>query len=439
VRVTITTSGSRGDVQPYVAFGLGLAGAGHDVTIAAPAAFEDLVLGRGLGFEPVRSDPRRVTERMLAQGGGLRNFARNARIALRPALVEMLRAYLRACEDADAIVYTPIGFFGYSLAEALGLPRLGACLQPIFTRTRHFPSAFVPPLPGRLAWSAGSPLTRLYNRASHVATEQALWQAIRRPVNEALEEVGIAPAYPLSGPFARMRREREPGVLAWSPAVLPRPPDWGPEVDVTGFWYLPGEARRWRPPDGLEEFLEAGPRPVCVGFGSMSGTRDMTFERIAEIVAGALERSGRRAVLLGGWGGLDTAESSDRVFAVEDAPHEWLFPRVAAAVHHGGAGAAAASLRAGVPTVTIPFFSDQPFWGSRVAYLGAGPAPLPLRSLSVPGLAAAIEKAVGDHSIRAASRRLGIGIRAEDGVGRAVKFFDRRVLRGGAAASGAAR
>jgi hypothetical protein len=113
LRVTITTSGSRGDVQPYVAFGLGLEAGGHDVTVAAPAAFESLIRGRGLGFEPVQSDPRRVTERMLEQGGGLLNFARNAGAALRPVFVEMLRAYQRACEDSDAVVYTPIGFFGY--------------------------------------------------------------------------------------------------------------------------------------------------------------------------------------------------------------------------------------------------------------------------------------------------------------------------------------
>lgn len=439
MRVTITTSGSRGDVQPYVAFGLGLASEGHEVTVAAPAAFEGMARGYGLGFVPVQSDPRRVTERMLDQGGGLLGFARNASAALCPVFVEMLRAYRRACEDADAVVYTPIGFFGYSLAEALGLPRLGACLQPIFARTGRFPSAFVPPLPGRLAWSHRSTAARLYNRASYVATEQALWQAIRRPVNEALEEVGVGSAYPLSGPFGKMRRDREPGVLAWSPSVLPRPTDWGHEVEVSGFWHLPGESRQWRAPDGLEEFLEAEPKPVCVGFGSMSGTRGMTFGRITEIVAGALERTGRRAVLLGGWGGLGATGLSDRVFALEDAPHDWLFPRVAAAIHHGGAGATAASLRAGVPTVTVPFFSDQPFWGSRVAHLGVGPAPVPLRSLSVSGLAAAIEKAVGDNGIRDSARRLGNGIRCEDGVGKAVEFFGRRVLRGGAAARGAAR
>jgi sterol 3beta-glucosyltransferase len=427
MRVTITTSGSRGDVQPYVALGLGLRPEGHEVTVAAPGDFRGPVRSRGLGFFPICGDPLETTGRMLEGGGGLKNFAKNAGRALRPVLAEMLRGYREACEDADAIVYTPVGFFGHTLAGALGLPRFGAAVQPIFNPTRHFPSAFVPQLFG-VGHGPLLPVSRLYNRASHAATEQALWHAIRKPVNDAVREVLGTRPYAFSGPFGELRRGKEPGVFGWSPSLLPKPPDWRPEVEVTGFWFVPPD-EGWRPPPGLVDFLEEGPPPISVGFGSMLGAGGKPLERLTETVLAALERTRQRAVLLTGWGNLGaTGGLPEGVFAIEEAPHDWLFPRVAAAVHHGGAGTTAASLRAGVPTVTVPFFTDQPFWGSRVARLGVGPEPVPRKRLSAERLAVAMDRAVGDEGMRLRARRVGGRIRSEDGVRRAAEAFQRYVV-----------
>jgi len=176
----------------------------------------------------------------------------------------------------------------------------------------------------------------------------------------------------------------------------------------------------WQPPRELVHFLEAGPPPVCVGFGSMPNPN---VRETTNLVVRALSRAGQRGILLTGWGGLGDARGSEDVFLIEFVPHDWLFPNTAAVVHHGGAGTTAAALRAGVPSIVIPFMADQPFWGRRVFELGAGPKPIPRRGLSVDRLADAVRVAVEDQAMRARAVALGRQIDAEDGVARAVEAF----------------
>ena len=431
MRITITTGGSRGDVQPYVALGLGLKDAGHEVLLVAPAAFEDLVLGRGLGFRPIALDPLESVRRQLEdRSANLLRFARRSRDIFRQYIEGDLRACLEACRGAEAVVYSSVGFLGHRIAQELGLPKVGAVYGPLLSPTRYFPSSWAPVLSEELVLcrkdyrSLESP-RRLYNRLSYVFSQQALWQSMRGPVNGALRaEPGLSP-YPFQGPFGELRRSREPILHGWSRHVLSHPPEWGDHLQVTGYWFL-DRPRGWQPPAGLEDFLDSGPAPVSAGFGSMSGGDP---EELTEMVLGALKSAGQRGVLLTGWGGVSNADLPDEVFKIEETPHDWLFPRVAAAVHHGGAGTTAASLRAGVPTVVVPFFADQSFWGARVAGLGVGPSPVPRRKLSAALLAGAIRRAVFDAGMRKRARLLGEKIRAEDGVGRAVETFHSHVLR----------
>jgi UDP:flavonoid glycosyltransferase YjiC (YdhE family) len=226
----------------------------------------------------------------------------------------------------------------------------------------------------------------------------------------------------LDGPFGETRRHQAPILNGWSPRVLPHPPDWGSHLPVTGYWFL-DHPEDWTPPDGLQDFLDSGPPPVSVGFGSMGGARS---EELATSVLRALAKTGDRAVLVTSWGGLGNADLPDTVFKANEVPYDWLFPRVRAAVHHGGAGTTAASLRAGAPTVVVPFFTDQSFWGARVASLGVGAHPIPQAKLSADRLAAALEETRG-AGMRERARVLGEKIRAEDGVARAVEAFHRFV------------
>jgi UDP:flavonoid glycosyltransferase YjiC (YdhE family) len=243
-----------------------------------------------------------------------------------------------------------------------------------------------------------------------------MWQGFRSADKLARRKVLGLPSAPFAGPYNSERLRGMPVLYGFSPSVIPPAADWDANTHVTGYWFL-DPADDWTPPPALLTFLQAGPPPVYVGFGSMSN-RDP--QATAHLVVQALARTKQRGILLSGWNGLRTTDAPDSVYVLDSAPFSWLFPRVAAVVHHGGAGTTASGLRAGVPSVITPFFGDPPFWGRRVAQLGVGPEPVPFNKLTVERLARAIQTAVSDDTMRWRAADLGAKIRAEDGVARAV-------------------
>ena len=414
MRFAILALGSRGDVQPYVAIGSGLAGAGHDVRLVTTKNHEALVAGHGL--EPV-AVPFDV-QAALSTPEAARALERSSLVALRTFKDIAVRAArltaevgLEACRGTDVIV---TGFSGAFLAEGiarrLSLPLVQAFNVPL-TPTAEFPGALTP-------WLDFGPRSR---RLGHVLSRQAMWLTARASSDAARREVLGMPAAP------RLVPGRFPGLVegrvlyGYSPAVLPRGPEWGADISVTGFWFT-DEPPGFSPPAALVDFLAAGPPPVCIGFGSMS-QRDPA--RVTALVLEAVRRAGVRALLLAGWGGLTAERLPPRVLALDSIPHSWLFPRCAAVVHHGGAGTTAAALRAGVPSLVVAFHGDQPFWGEVVHRAGAGPRHLLHRRLSVDGLSRGLEQLTRDEAMRARARALGEAIRAEDGVGRAVELLTR--------------
>jgi UDP:flavonoid glycosyltransferase YjiC (YdhE family) len=214
-------------------------------------------------------------------------------------------------------------------------------------------------------------------------------------------------------------------LYCYSPAVAPKPPDWSESAHVTGYWFL-DHPLDWQPPADLLHFLESGPSPIYLGFGSMITRKP---EETTRITLDALRQAGHRGVIATGWGALSQSDLPDEVFLIESVPHDWLFPRMAAVVHHGGAGTTGAGLRAGVPSIVVPFGGDQPFWARRVKALGAGPDPIPRKRLTADRLAHAIRIAVADEPMRKRATELGATIRAEDGVGNALKIFNQTMVR----------
>ncbi|MDO8963746.1 MAG: glycosyltransferase, partial [Coriobacteriia bacterium] len=249
--------------------------------------------------------------------------------------------------------------------------------------------------------------------------QQMMWQTMRSSDDKARAEVLDLPRAPFFGPFSALSRAGFPTLYGYSPSVVPVPADWSRDCHVTGYWFLDAP-EGWDPPVDLAEFLAAGPAPVYVGFGSM-GSKDS--ERTADMVLGALARSGQRGVLSSGWGGLAASDLPADVFMVGSVPHAWLFPQMAAVVHHGGAGTTAAGLRAGVPSVVTPVMGDQGFWGQTVHRLGVGPKPIARRRLTADKLGDAIRVAASDTGMRERAAALGERIRAEDGVGAAVEVL----------------
>jgi sterol 3beta-glucosyltransferase len=416
MKITIVTVGTRGDVQPYVALGMGLHAAGHAVTLATSARFEPFVAERGLRHAPLSADLMEMMEtpqgKAAIAGKGLLTLIRE----VRPMLRQLLDQSWQAAQDAEALIYHPKILNGRAIAEKLSIPAFLAHPAPLFAATRAFPSPALP------ISNLGGALNKLSYRLVNAGLElpfRGLINAWRR------ETLGLPPARD-----EQLRAGQPiPQLYGYSPLVIPRPADWDDSVAVTGYWFLDRPAS-WQPSRDLVQFLDAGPAPVYIGFGSMAG-RDAA--KTTRIVLEALRRARVRAVLATGVGGLVASEGPDNVFLLDEAPHDWLFPRMAAIVHHGGAGTTAAALRAGRPQLICPFFGDQPFWGRRVAALGVGPQPIAQRTLSADRLTAAMRTLATDAALQTCAAELGAQIRAEDGVGRAVAVIDAALDRRGVA------
>lgn len=417
MRVTILTFGSLGDVQPYVALGTGLATAGHQVRLASHATYEKLACDHQLGFASLVGDPHEILDseegrRWQGSGRSPLRYARRFLRVSKPLLRQAVAQSLDVCEDADAVVVSVLGLLtGRHVAEKLGLPLVIAPYAPL-NGTAAFPSPLSP-------YQAG--FGPVFNRSTHLLATQVMWQPLRRSTNEARCEVLGLPPLPFSGLAREIREQRWPTLYGYSPAVVARPPEWGERIHVTGYWFLDRPAG-WAPPADLVAFLAAGPPPVYVGFGSM---HPPDRDEITRIVLRALAETGNRGVLLTGPGALGRVALPEDVFGIASCPFDWLFPQMSAVVHHGGAGTTAAGLHAGKPSVVLPSFADQWFWGWRVSQLGTGPPAIPFRRLTVHRLAAAIRAATTRPDLRWRAAALGERIRAEAGVRQAVTAFER--------------
>jgi sterol 3beta-glucosyltransferase len=413
----ILAAGSWGDVQPCVALGRGLASRDFRVRVVGIGDYERLIADAGLQFGRLRGSLNDLmggdeVRRWLAGGQNPVKFVWNLKRLVASLAEPLLRDVATACQDADVILSPTAGFLAEHLGERLGVPRALIHFQPS-QPTRAFPHPLMP--------QAGL-FGPLGNEWSFRVIDQVAWQLLRPILNPWRQSLGLA-RMPLRGPMRRVRRAGRPVLCCFSSAVVPRPADWPSCVHLTGYWFL-DPAPNWAPDPRLAGFVAAGPPPVYVGFGSMAPSDSA---RIQRLVRAALRRAGVRGVLLAPGPARPPVDDDmfiDDMAIVDDVPHAWLFPRMAAVVHHGGAGTTAAGLRAGAPTVICPFFGDQAYWGRRVAALGAGPRPLPIRRLTVEGLAAAISRAVGDARIQRRAAELGRRISAENGVANACAVLD---------------
>jgi len=422
MRITILALGTRGDVQPYVALGLGLQRAGHRVCLVAFGQFKAFVESRGLVFFSVGIDTHglletdketRATITTIIEGGTIRQQWQAYR-KFQPAMERIQEGFWQAAQGTQAIIFSTIGMNAYHVAEQLEVPCVWALTTPTLGRTRTQPNPLLPSLP----------LGSGYNLLTHIVVEQLIQQFIGRLFNSWRQARLNLPSISLHRwPYTQLHGRAVPLLYGYSPAVSPKPSDWSEHAHVTGYWFL-DHASHWQPPAGLVDFLGSGPRPIFIGFGSLVSRHP---EKTSRIVLDALKQSKQRGVIATGWGGLSQSDLPDGVLAVESVPHDWLFPRMAAVVHHGGAGTTGAGLRAGVPSIVIPVSKDQPFWARQVKALGVGPDPIPRKRLTADRLAHAMRLAVTDESIHKRAAALGQTIRAEDGVGNAVRVFNQVV------------
>lgn len=412
MKISIVASGSRGDVQPYIALGKALKDVGHTVCIVTNDDFEALVNNTSLAFASAGESVEAVVQseawRSVIAGGNFIKITGMMMSAMQERAQGIAHVLPQLLEGAELIVAGVAGMGGaFSIAEKFNIPIIQTYVFPM-TPTSAFAGPLTPTLP------FGS----LLNRASYVPVRQMLWQSGRAIDVAVRKQLGMR-AGSLFGPYRELAHQHIPVIYGYSNYVVPRPPDWDANTYVAGYWFLDQPAD-WNPPADLVDFLQAGPAPVYIGFGSMG---DRNPEQTTRLVLDAVARTGQRAVLASGWGGLRQTEMPSTVHMLKSVPHSWLFPQMSAVVHHGGAGTTAAGVRAGVPSIITPFFGDQPFWGKRLADLGVGPAPIAKKALTAERLAQAITQAVSDPEMRQRAAALGAKVRAEDGANQAAKLI----------------
>lgn len=410
--VTFLTIGSRGDVQPYIALGKGMLAEGHTVRIATHIEFKDWIQGHGIEFREVAGDPGELMKIMVDHGMFSVAFIREASAKFRTWIDELLKTSWEACQGTDILVESPSAMAGIHVAEALQIPYYRAFTMP-WTKTRAYPHAFIVP---------EQKMGGSYNALTYVLFDNVFWKGISSQVNKwRVDSLGLERTT-----LDQLQQWKVPFLYNVSPSIFVPPLDFSDWITVTGYWFLEEGGKGYEPAEDLTEFInrarDDGKKLVYIGFGSIvvSDPKELT-----KAVVKSVQRAGVRCILSKGWSNrlgsknanIPEVELPPEIFQIQAAPHDWLFPQMDAAVHHGGSGTTGASLRAGLPTIIKPFFGDQFFYAGRVEDLGAG---IHLKKMTVNSFSKALWDVTHDERIINKATAIGKSIRSENGVAVAI-------------------
>lgn len=409
MKITMLCIGSTGDVRPYMLLGQELKRRGHEITVASFSTFERMIRDAGLNFFGLSGDVMALMDSLGAMG--VRYLAEMEK-SIRDVAPILLDDLTRACKDADAMMCTYFGSLYYSIAEKYNIP----CVQ-----THYFPmdpNALMP-----ISSAPGQGWGKQWNKTTYKVGYLLIGALEKRYLTQWRKDNGMEQRPVRTKPDYTVNGHTIPVIYAASPLVMPRPANWSENIHMSGFLWEENPPS-WTPPQELADFMEEGPAPIYIGFGSMvSGNMNKIFTTVLR----AVRASGVRAVISMGWGGRVSAGRKGPVYIADYVPHDWLFPRVSAVVHHGGAGTTASGLRYGKPTLVVPFGGDQHFWGHRVHALGCGPKPIPKDNLSVHRLAKGLVDLTGHAEYRVKAQALGEKLRMEHGVQTAADIVEREI------------
>ncbi|KAJ8110672.1 hypothetical protein OPT61_g6541 [Boeremia exigua] len=423
MNIVIQVVGSRGDVQPFVALGQELQKYGHRVRLATHNTFEDFVKKSNLEFYPIGGDPKELMAYMVKNPGlipSMQSLREGDIKKKRVMMTEILEGCWKSCVDpdlnsqepfvADAIIANPPSFAHIHCAQALGIP-----LHLMFTMPWSSTRAFPHPLAN---FKVGEIDPALINYASYGVVEFLTWQGLGDVINKFRATLDLEPVPSTVGPVLAEMLE-VPFTYCWSPALVPKPADWPSHIDVCGFFFR--DPPPYEPPTAIVEFLKAGPPPIYIGFGSIVLEDPV---KMTSLILEAVQLCGVRAIISKGWSNLGEGHPDQEgdVLFIGDCDHEWLFQHVTAVIHHGGAGTAACGLKNACPTLVVPFFGDQPFWGDMIAEAGAGPRPIPHKMLSSQNLVDSIQFLLASET-KSAAQSISSQMASEDGVKAAVQSF----------------
>lgn len=417
MKILLIGYGSRGDVQPLLALGQGLVNAGYDITIAAGNNFQEFVENAGLKFVGFATN----MQQLMTSDEGKEWIDNSSGNSLREAqnmkrMLELVSDSVegdllsQVSEDVDVIVSgLPLFMSAHAIAEKFDKKHITIQLVPL-NPTKEGRATIQPTFPQKQIW---------VNRISGYIGQYFTYWIFKSASNNFRQRLGLAPmSY---SDYARAYNREVPVIYALSKHVITEPDDWRDNTHVTGYWFY-DDPSDWQPSQALCDFLDAGEKPIYIGFGSMSNKNP---EATTSIMVEALQKAGKRGIIYSGWAGLNADALPDDVFLLDFAPHDWLFPKMAGVVHHGGAGTTAAGIRAGVPATVVSHMADQPYWGRRVHELGIGAPFIRRHKLTSERLAEAIRYMTDDPAIAENAQNLSRKIEAEDGVAEAVKVFQR--------------
>ncbi|WP_035478761.1 glycosyltransferase [Aliagarivorans marinus] len=432
MKVLICCYGSRGDVQPYIAIATTLKRQGHQVMLATSTRFAAHVARYDIAFGKLSDELLAIVDSPQGRAmlEGTRNIVDIIRINLKLAkqvkpLQQALNIQmwqLAKTYQPDIILFHPKAAAMPDIAEKLAIPCVLATPIPMFVPTADFSLPVMP----ALNWLPKR-LQARYRRLSFALINRLTDTAWRGYVSHLRQQLRL----PAQKRYRFLTRSNGRPLLILhlhSPSLLAKPRDWPSHVRVSGYCFSDADPQ-WQPSESLQAFLQAGPAPVYVGFGSMAGRNP---QAAARKVIEALELASVRGILARGWGGLRAEDLPDSVYMVEQVPHDWLFPKVAAVVHHGGAGTTAAALRAGKPAVIVPFFGDQPFWAEQLEARGLAGTPIPYRQLNAERLAEQIRRVTGDPAYTQRCKQLAAELALENGPEQVVKFLEQQLVEDGA-------
>ncbi|MCB9764552.1 MAG: glycosyltransferase family 1 protein [Alphaproteobacteria bacterium] len=403
MRILLSFNGTRGDAQPVVALGRALNAAGHTAVLSGPPDFQAWAEEHGLDYRP-RGLAAKAFMQRVGQGPSL-DILRAMQEMYRESIVKSFDVVRGLAAEVDLVVGAGVCLAERSAAECAGRPYVYLNYCPaLLPSTKHPPSG--------VPWEIRNPTV---NRAlwafMNVYTLPFLWLFSRSWRQQGAQ-------IKLEGIFQNMTGGPH-RIIAADPELAPTPPEFvGRAVQVGAFHLMP-EGQHLDP--AVEAFLEAGPPPIYLGFGSMTTGAPGQVTAWGVKVA---EQLGCRMILGAGWGGLGPQEVPANVLVIESAPHLLLFPRCAGAIHHGGAGTTAAALRSGVPQFIVPHFKDQYYFGHRVRRLGLGPAPVVNRGLTLKKLQAAVAEMLEDAAMASAAREVGQQVRQRDALALAIEALE---------------
>ncbi|MCY3742147.1 MAG: glycosyltransferase [Candidatus Poribacteria bacterium] len=408
MKIVVACWGSTGDVYPVLALSERLLERGHQVRVCSPALYRDKILEVGAEFYEIGvffdlAEFHTAMDAIIPK----RDPTALLRVIVEEAIVrhgaQWYQDCLTAMKGSDLVICHSVDIPAQEAAIRNGIPWVTVTYCPAIIKCLDFAPY---PFPN---WG------RVFNAIFWRIAEMRLGPNIDVLFNQFIVSIGGVPreSVTLEGMYSPHLN-----LIAASPA-LSTPADFLSNHKITGVWHLASPA--YDPPSELVDFLEAGPPPVIITFGSMGGSNG---RETTKILIEAVRKVKQRAIIQAGWGQLGTPETLSDIYCAEYVPHQWLFRQGSCVVHHGGAGTTASACRAKIPSVVVAHSADQPYWGKRLSDLGVAPRHLHRRNLTPERLAKRIRQVLETPEMTARAQVLGEQMETEDGLTAAVEMVE---------------